>query len=134
MDINNIENSLRKFFVDNGIQVALSQPENQEFISVVSLESYEKDVKSFDGDYLVDKIHYVLHIVANSHDEMINILKKYLPLKETGEKPFQVYDFSSGKAVSDIECTISMPDPIQFNMPFGTTFMDNIIITYRRLE
>jgi len=129
----NIEYSLRKFLLEQGIKIGISQPIKEDFVSVIAVDSYEKDVKSFDDDYKVDKINFLLHIVASNHAKMIELLDKYLAIKEGGEIPFQVYDFSSGTAVSDIECTLSMPESIQFNAPYGTTFMDTIVITYRRL-
>jgi len=131
--IKNIEQSLKKLFKENDIDVLVSQPEKSEFVSVISLDKYTKNKIAMDNNYKVDIMQFLLHIVAGNHEQMADILERYLSFKEPLETPFVVYDFSSGLAVKDVECTISMPRDIQFNTPFGTTFMDDIIITYRRL-
>ena len=131
--LRNIEYSIRKLFKDHSIEVSVSQPEESEFISVISLNTYDKDKEAMDNHLPVETFSFVLHIVTENHSQMLDKFEKYLFFRESGVSPFTVYDFSTGTAVKDVECTISMPNRVQFNMPYGTTFMDDIIITYRQL-
>lgn len=132
--LESIEYSLQKLFKDNGISVAISQPKDESYISCISLSDIDIDAESFNGYVYEGTYHFMLNIVASSHEEMLDLLEKYLVIRELKSKPFTIYDFHTGKAVKNIECNLSMPSKIMFDAPFSTAFIDELLVTVRLIS
>lgn len=131
--LKSIEYSLQKLFKDNGISVTISQPKEETYISCISLNDIDVDAESFGGFIYGGTYHYMLNIVATSHDEMLDLMEKYLIIRGLKDNPFIVYDFDTGVAVKNIDCKLSMPAKITCNAPFSTAFVDEILVTIKNI-
>lgn len=131
--LESIEYSLQKLFKDNGIDVAISQPKGTGYISCISINDIDVDAVSFNEGVTEGTYHYMLNIVATSHKEMLDLMEKYLIIRNLKENPFIIYDFDTGTAVKNIDCKLSMPAKIVFNAPFSTAFVDELIVEIRKI-
>jgi len=132
--IENLLYSVQKYFQDNGISVAIDNSDGKLEDDFITLSSITPELITVGDEYKKRIITLLIYLYDNNKHNFWRKVDQYLTIKSAGEQSFQVYDFSSGTANFNYDCTISMPDNAVFKTPFGNSMVDTIIITIRRKQ
>lgn len=130
--IENILYSLQKYFKERGIDIAIDNSDGKMQDDFITLSSISPEEFVISDNIKKSTYSILIYLYGVDKREFWKKIDKYLSVKSASEQPFTVYDFSSGNAITDFDCSISMPEEIVFKAPFGQSAVDTIYLTIRR--